>query len=88
MLFFPGPNSFTGEDVVELQTHGSRAVIKGVLDALGGADTDLLDSSVSSVVGGKSNGDEASSFPRLRPAERGEFTQRAFANGRLGLTVR
>ena len=34
VLCFPGPNSFTGEDVVELQIHGSRAVISGILEAL------------------------------------------------------
>lgn len=33
VIWFPGPNSFTGEDVVELQVHGSRAVISGVFDA-------------------------------------------------------
>lgn len=55
--------SFTGEDTVELHTHGSRAVINGVLDALG---------SMASV--------------RVRMAERGEFTQRAYDNGRMDLT--
>lgn len=34
-LFFPGPNSFTGEDVLELHTHGSRAVVQLLLAALG-----------------------------------------------------
>jgi tRNA modification GTPase len=34
VLFFPGPRSFTGEDVVELHCHGSRAVVTGVTDAL------------------------------------------------------
>ena len=33
-LFFPSPYSFTGEDVVELHTHGSRAVTKLLLEAL------------------------------------------------------
>jgi len=33
-LWFPAPNSFTGEDVVELHLHGGRAVIASVLDAL------------------------------------------------------
>ncbi len=33
-LFFPAPYSFTGEDVVELHTHGSRAVTKLLLEAL------------------------------------------------------
>lgn len=34
VLYFPAPNSFTGEDVVELQCHGSHAVIEAVSDAL------------------------------------------------------
>ena len=33
-LWFPGPNSETGEDTAELQLHGGRAVIAGVLAAL------------------------------------------------------
>src|SRR5216684_3355252 len=35
-LWFPGPNSETGEDVAELQLHGSRAVVTAVCTALGG----------------------------------------------------
>ena len=34
-LWFPAPNSFTGEDTVELHTHGSRAVVTATLEALG-----------------------------------------------------
>src|SRR6266481_8924611 len=34
-LWFPGPNSETGEDMAELQLHGGRAVIASVLAALG-----------------------------------------------------
>ncbi len=34
MLSFPGPNSFTGEDVVELQVHGSIAVVRAMLSLL------------------------------------------------------
>jgi tRNA modification GTPase len=33
-LWFPAPNSETGEDTAELQVHGGPAVIAGVLDAL------------------------------------------------------
>ena len=58
---FPGPNSFTGEDVLELHVHGGRAVIAATLDAL-------------------------SQMPGLRLAEAGEFTRRAFHNGKLDLT--
>ncbi len=60
VLWFPGPASFTGEDMAELHLHGGRAVIAGVLDALGGLG--------------------------LRLAEPGEFTRRAFENGKLDLT--
>jgi tRNA modification GTPase len=62
VLFFPAPASFTGEDVLELQIHGGRAVLAGVLDAL-------------------------ADLPGLRAAEPGEFSRRAFLNGRLDLTA-
>ena len=35
VLFFSGPNSFTGEDVVEFHLHGSIAVVRAVLNVLG-----------------------------------------------------
>ena len=35
VLFFPGPDSFTGEDVLELHLHGGRAVVSAALEALG-----------------------------------------------------
>ncbi|MGJ8615934.1 MAG: tRNA uridine-5-carboxymethylaminomethyl(34) synthesis GTPase MnmE [Sulfitobacter sp.] len=35
VLSFAGPNSFTGEDVVEFHLHGSIAVVRAVLDVLG-----------------------------------------------------
>ena len=60
VVVFPGPKSFTGDDVVELQVHGSRAVIRAVFDEL-------------SALG-------------CRPARAGEFTRRAFLNGKLDLT--
>lgn len=59
-LRFAGPNSATGEDVVELHLHGGRAVVSAVLGAL-------------------------SRLDGLRAAEPGEFTRRAFENGRLDL---
>ena len=62
VLWFPGPKTETGEDMVELHLHGGRAVIAAVLAALG-------------------------KLPGFRPAEAGEFTRRAFANGRLDLTA-
>ena len=62
LLWFPGPRSFTGEDVAELHIHGGRAVIEGVLGAL-------------------------SNLPGLCMAEPGEFTRRAFENGKMDLTA-
>lgn len=61
VLFFEGPRSETGEDIVELQVHGGRAVIAAIFNAL-------------------------SRLPGLRAAEAGEFTRRAFLNGKLDLT--
>jgi tRNA modification GTPase len=60
VLWFPGPNSATGEDLAEFHCHGGRAVIAAVEDALAKMDG-------------------------LRAAEAGEFTRRAFANGRIDL---
>lgn len=60
--WFPGPRSFTGEDVVELHAHGGRAVVEGIMKALGSIDG-------------------------LRLAEPGEFTRRAFENGKMDLTA-
>ena len=31
VIWFPGPNSYTGEDMAEMHVHGSRAVIKSIL---------------------------------------------------------
>ena len=61
VLRFAAPASATGENVVEYQCHGGRAVVNALLDAL-------------------------ASLPGMRAAEPGEFTRRAFANGRIDLT--
>ncbi|MBC8012628.1 MAG: tRNA uridine-5-carboxymethylaminomethyl(34) synthesis GTPase MnmE [Methyloceanibacter sp.] len=34
VLWFPGPASFTGEDMAELHVHGSRAVTRAVMEAV------------------------------------------------------
>ena len=36
VLFFPGPRSFTGEDVVEFHVHAGPAIIKAMVDAFHG----------------------------------------------------
>lgn len=36
VLFFPAPRSFTGEDCAEFHIHGGRAVVAGLLGAIGG----------------------------------------------------
>src|SRR3546814_11201767 len=36
LLWFPGPASFTGEDLGEMHLHGGRAVVAAALDALAG----------------------------------------------------
>ncbi len=57
VTYFPGPRSYTGEDVVEISCHGNPLIVERLLRALG-----------------------------ARPAHPGEFTRRAFLNGRLDLT--
>ncbi len=61
LLYFKAPNSFTGEDIVEIQTHGSKAVISSILDNL-------------------------SRLADFRMAEAGEYSKRAFYNGKMDLT--
>ena len=34
IIWFPGPNSYTGEDLAEFHVHGSRAVIKTMQSAI------------------------------------------------------
>ena len=34
IVFFPGPASFTGEDIIELHVHGGKAIQEGILEIL------------------------------------------------------
>ena len=58
-IYFPGPNSYTGEDVIEFQGHGGMSVLRKLL--------------------------ETATFFGARLAEPGEFTKRAFLNGKMDL---
>ena len=60
IIWFPAPNSYTGEDLAEFHVHGSRAVIN------------VMHSSISKI-------------KNCRLAEPGEFTKRAFQNGKINL---
>ncbi len=59
--FFAGPRSYTGEDVLEISSHGNPYIVRRILDDC--------------VARG------------CRVAQAGEFTRRAFLNGRLDLTA-
>ncbi len=59
VLYYKGPNSFTGEDVIELQGHGGLVVLTRVLN-------------------------RALELGAIM-ARRGEFSERAFVNGKLDL---
>ena len=72
-LHFPAPHSFTGEDVLELQAHGGAVVLQLLLARCREAAAEV---------------DASSGKPRLRGlrvAEPGEFSQRAFLNGKIDL---
>ena len=60
ITFWPGPGSYTGEDLVEISCHGNPLVVETILQAL------------------QKQG--------ARMARPGEFTERAFLNGRIDLT--
>ena len=60
VVLMKGPNSYTKEDVVEIDTHGGNYVVKKILN-------ELL-------------------HHGARLAEPGEFTKRAFLNGRIDLS--
>ena len=59
IVFYKGPRSYTGEDVVEINCHGNQVIINSVSEALVNCG--------------------------LRLAEPGEFTKRAFLNGKMDL---
>ena len=72
-LYFPGPHSFTGEDVLELQAHGGPVVLQLLLSRCLQAASEV---------------DPTNGLPRLpglRVAQPGEFTQRAFLNDKIDL---
>ncbi|KAL8692964.1 MAG: hypothetical protein Q9218_002113 [Villophora microphyllina] len=70
VLYFPAPQTVTGEDVLELHIHGGTAVVQSVLSA------------IPSAAAGNRKLDPST----IRYAEPGEFTRRAFYNNRLDLT--
>lgn len=74
-LFFPAPHSYTGEDVLELQAHGGPVVLQ------------LLLARCLEAAQGPAGaaGAAASVLPHLRLAAPGEFTERAFLNGKIDL---
>lgn len=72
VLYFPAPHTVTGEDVLELHVHGGYAIVRAVLAAI-----------PQCVIPTKAGSPD--SCHRVRYAEPGEFTRRAFANNRMDL---
>ena len=60
LAFMKGPNSYTAEDVIEINCHGGFISVKKILELILSKD--------------------------VRLAEEGEFTKRAFLNGRIDLS--
>ena len=60
-IFFEGPNSYTGEDVLELYPHGNPLIVRELMQAIRSVDG-------------------------VRLAEPGEYTRRAFLNGKMDLS--
>jgi len=72
-IFFPGPHSYTGEDVLELQAHGGPVVLQLLLTRCIEL-AQSLDPHTGHVL-----------LEGLRMAQPGEFTQRAFLNDKIDL---
>ncbi len=72
-IHFPAPHSFTGEDVLELQAHGGTVVLQLLLARCLEAAAEI------------DTGTGKPRLARLRVAEPGEFSQRAFLNGKVDL---
>jgi tRNA modification GTPase len=101
VLSFPGPASFTGEDVVELHVHGSPLIVSSVFAAMEKINQTLIERMVDRAA---PSGASAAALPPdspeflsrrsailacpplLRLAQPGEFTRRAFQHGKLDLT--
>ncbi|WP_405332121.1 tRNA uridine-5-carboxymethylaminomethyl(34) synthesis GTPase MnmE [Fibrobacter sp.] len=60
-IYFEAPNSYTGEDVLEVYPHGNPLIVRDLLQAI-------------------------RSIEGVRLAEPGEYTRRAFLNGKMDLT--
>lgn len=71
-IYFPGPHSFTGEDVLELQAHGGPVVLQLLMVRCLQAATEA-------------GADGAPRLPHLRVALPGEFSERAFLNNKIDL---
>jgi tRNA modification GTPase len=71
-IYFAAPQSFTGEDVLELQAHGGPVVLQL-----------LLARCLSAAASPRADG--SPTLARLRVAEPGEFSRRAFLNDKMDL---
>ena len=79
-LYFQGPNSYTGEDVLELQAHGGPVVLQMIVArCFEVATAQVAKDTVNTIDGDKQI------LPNLRLAKPGEFTERAFLNHKLDL---
>ena len=79
-LFFPGPHSYTGEDVLELQAHGGPVVLQLILQRC------LEVAQQPARLEDASTGQPAAALlPHVRMARPGEFTERAYLNHKLDL---
>lgn len=73
VLYFPGPDSFTGEDILELQAHGGPIVLQLLVNLCLKAGARI--NSVTNLP----------CCPGIRLAQPGEFSHRAFTNGKIDL---
>ena len=78
VLVMKAPSTYTKEDVVEIDCHGGMQIMKDILHVLTNLDN----------ISSKNNrrSDKENIHPKVRLARPGEFTERAFLNGRIDLS--
>ncbi|SCM02512.1 GTPase, putative [Plasmodium chabaudi chabaudi] len=97
--YFKSPNSYTGEDVVEIYCHGNPFIVKEIMTAIEHVNSilyEVINAEKEKIRNRQIMDDDnfdkvgqtlfdLTNFIKIRESKRGEFTQRAFENNKMDL---
>ncbi|SCM00969.1 GTPase, putative [Plasmodium chabaudi chabaudi] len=97
--YFKSPNSYTGEDVVEIYCHGNPFIVKEIMAAIEHVNSilyEVINAEKEKIRNRQIMDDDnfdpieltlfdLTNFIKIRESKRGEFTQRAFENNKMDL---